>query len=49
MVFQHGVVTIPKTMTPTRMTENLAVFDFALTEEMAQLDTFTLWSRPRKI
>ncbi|MGE7916146.1 aldo/keto reductase [Lysinibacillus xylanilyticus] len=36
---QHGIVTIPKTMTPTRMTENLAVFDFALTEEeMAQLD-----------
>ncbi|MGA3602079.1 aldo/keto reductase [Lysinibacillus agricola] len=36
---QHGVVTIPKTMTPTRMTENLAVFDFALTEEeMGQLD-----------
>ncbi|MGE7944428.1 aldo/keto reductase [Lysinibacillus xylanilyticus] len=36
---QHGVVTIPKTMTPTHMTENLAVFDFALTEEeMAQLD-----------
>ncbi|MFJ7917772.1 MULTISPECIES: aldo/keto reductase [unclassified Lysinibacillus] len=36
---QHGVVTIPKTMTPTRMTENLTVFDFALTEEeMAQLD-----------
>ncbi|MGE7696521.1 aldo/keto reductase [Lysinibacillus sp. NPDC094177] len=36
---QHGVVTIPKTMTPTRMTENLTVFDFALSEEeMAQLD-----------
>ena len=36
---QHGVVTIPKTMTPARMTENLTVFDFALTEEeMAQLD-----------
>jgi len=36
---QHGVVTIPKTMTPARMTENLAVFDFALAEEeMAQLD-----------
>ncbi|MGE7676079.1 aldo/keto reductase [Lysinibacillus sp. NPDC094403] len=36
---QHDVVTIPKTMTPTRMTENLTVFDFALTEEeMAQLD-----------
>lgn len=37
---QHGVVTIPKTMTPARMTENLTVFDFVLTEEeMAQLDT----------
>ncbi|MFJ6211391.1 aldo/keto reductase [Lysinibacillus sp. NPDC092081] len=36
---QHGVVTIPKTMTPARMTENLTVFDFALTEEeMSQLD-----------
>ncbi|WP_346655553.1 aldo/keto reductase [Lysinibacillus sphaericus] len=36
---QHDVVTIPKTMTPARMTENLTVFDFALTEEeMAQLD-----------
>lgn len=36
---QHGVVTIPKTMTPARMTENLTVFDFVLTEEeMAQLD-----------
>ncbi|OXS67378.1 aldo/keto reductase [Lysinibacillus sp. KCTC 33748] len=36
---QHGVVTIPKTMTPARMTENLTVSDFALTEEeMAQLD-----------
>lgn len=36
---QHGVVTIPKTMTPSRMTKNLDVFDFALAdEEMAQLD-----------
>lgn len=36
---QHNVVTIPKTMTPARMTENLDVFDFALTEqEMTQLD-----------
>ncbi|MFJ7733591.1 aldo/keto reductase [Lysinibacillus sp. NPDC097231] len=36
---QHSVVTIPKTMTPARMTENLNVFNFALTEEeMVQLD-----------
>ncbi|GAB0171723.1 aldo/keto reductase [Lysinibacillus sp. CTST325] len=36
---QHGVVTIPKTMTPARMAENLTVFDFALAEEeMTQLD-----------
>jgi diketogulonate reductase-like aldo/keto reductase len=36
---QHNVVTIPKTMTPARMTENLDVFDFVLTEqEMIQLD-----------
>ncbi|AUS84943.1 aldo/keto reductase [Lysinibacillus sp. YS11] len=36
---QHDVVTIPKTMTPARMTENLAVFDFTLTEqEMTQVD-----------
>ncbi|UKJ45569.1 aldo/keto reductase [Lysinibacillus sp. ACHW1.5] len=36
---QHDVVTIPKTMTPARMAENLAVFDFTLTEqEMTQLD-----------
>ncbi|MEK5230272.1 aldo/keto reductase [Lysinibacillus sp. FSL K6-0232] len=36
---QHNVVTIPKTMTPTRMAENLDIFDFALTEEeMKQLD-----------
>ncbi|WP_155594061.1 aldo/keto reductase [Lysinibacillus cavernae] len=36
---QHHVVTIPKTMTPSRMAENLDVFDFALSEEeMTQLD-----------
>ncbi|MGE7989026.1 aldo/keto reductase [Lysinibacillus fusiformis] len=36
---QHNVVTIPKTMTATRMVENLDVFDFALTDgEIAQLD-----------
>ncbi|MFG3435514.1 aldo/keto reductase [Lysinibacillus fusiformis] len=36
---QHNVVTIPKTMTATRMVENLDVFDFTLTDgEMARLD-----------
>ena len=36
---QHNVVTIPKTMTATRMVENLDVFDFTLTDgEMNQLD-----------
>ncbi|MBG9692158.1 glyoxal reductase [Lysinibacillus sphaericus] len=36
---QHNVVTIPKTMTETRMIENLDIFDFALTDdEMTQLD-----------
>lgn len=36
---QHNVVTIPKTMTATRMVENLDVFAFTLTDgEMAQLD-----------
>ncbi|MFJ7922455.1 aldo/keto reductase [Lysinibacillus fusiformis] len=36
---QHNVVTIPKTMTATRMVENLDVFDFTLTDgEMAGMD-----------
>lgn len=36
---QHNVVTIPKTMTETRMIENLDIFAFALTDdEMTQLD-----------
>jgi len=36
---QHNVVTIPKTMTATRMVENLDVFDFVLSDdEMTQLD-----------
>lgn len=36
---QHQVVTIPKTMTESRMEENINVFDFELTtEEMAQID-----------
>lgn len=32
-VMQHGVVPLPKTVTPARMTENADVFDFELTEE----------------
>ena len=37
---QLGLVPIPKTATPHRLRENLAVFDFALDEaEMAALDT----------
>lgn len=36
---QHGVVTIPKSTTPSRIEENLAVFDFKLSDEqMATLD-----------
>ncbi|MGE7932799.1 aldo/keto reductase [Viridibacillus arvi] len=36
---QHQVVTIPKTMTESRMEENINVFDFELTtEEMAKID-----------
>ncbi|UOQ83416.1 aldo/keto reductase [Gracilibacillus salinarum] len=36
---QHGVVTIPKSMTPSRIKENLEVYEFQLTDlEMQQLD-----------
>ncbi|QHW32439.1 aldo/keto reductase [Paenibacillus rhizovicinus] len=36
---QHGVVTIPKSANRNRMMENLAIFDFALSDDdMAQLD-----------
>ncbi|RIX54006.1 aldo/keto reductase [Paenibacillus nanensis] len=35
---QNGVVTIPKTTTPSRLVENAGIFDFELTaEEMAQI------------
>lgn len=33
---QHGIVTIPKTVRPERMQENLGAFDFELTSEQLQ-------------
>jgi methylglyoxal/glyoxal reductase len=36
---QHGIITIPKSMTESRMKENISLFDFELSEEqMKQLD-----------
>jgi 2,5-diketo-D-gluconate reductase A len=36
---QHGIITIPKSAKPERMTESLDVFDFELTaEQIAAID-----------
>jgi methylglyoxal/glyoxal reductase len=36
---QHGIITIPKSMTESRMKENISLFDFELSEEqMKQID-----------
>ncbi|AMQ19683.1 aldo/keto reductase [Geobacillus sp. JS12] len=43
---QHGVVTIPKSVTPARIKENADIFDFSLTdEEMKQIDALNLNKR----
>lgn len=43
---QHGVVTIPKSVSPERITENAGIFDFELSQEdMAVLDSLDRNSR----
>lgn len=43
---QHGVVTIPKSVTPARIKENADLFDFSLTdEEMERIDALNLNKR----
>ncbi len=40
MGYSKRVVTIPKSVTPSRIQENFSIFDFSLTEEeMTQINT----------
>ena len=43
---QRGTVAIPKTQQPARLKENLAVFDFALSD--AELESVSALNRPRR-
>ncbi len=45
-LYQRGVRTLPKSVNPERMRENLAIFDFSLTdEEVAAINKLNTWVR----
>lgn len=44
--FQNGVIAIPKSVTPSRIKENISLFDFVLSEEdMAKIDAMNIDKR----